>query len=117
MQFDLAQKNQRHFDFFLHWDNFFDKFSNFWPCKCPTIFFRETVVNKRIRIIKGNYHMGYLAFDWMGSESRKKDFYDFFQTMACNVRLLLRPCLSQFGLLGPLRSKWGLLGQVGGQLG
>ena len=28
---------------------------------------------------------------WLGSESRKMDFYDYFQTMPCNVRVLLRP--------------------------
>ena len=64
MQHDLAQKKPWHFAFFYNGTIFFDKFCAFWPCKCPTIFLRETVVNKRIRIIKDNYHMEYIAFDW-----------------------------------------------------
>ena len=78
MQFDLAQKNLWHFDFFYNGTIFLDKFSKFWRCKCPTNFLRETVVNKRIRIIKGNYHMEYLAFDW-GLKVEKWTFMIFFR--------------------------------------
>ena len=77
MQFDLAQKNQRHFDFFYTGTIFLTNSATFGHVKCPTIL-RETVVNKRIRIIKGNYHMGYLAFDW-GLKVEKRPFMIFFR--------------------------------------
>ena len=82
MQHDLAQKNHDILTFFYNGTILFDKFSEFWPCKCPTKFLRATVVNKMMRIIKDNYHMEYLAFDW-GLKVKKWTFMIIFRQ--CHV--------------------------------
>ena len=73
---------------------FLTNLAHFGHVSAPQFFLRETVVNKKMRIIKDNFHMEYISFDWgLGSESRKIDFSDFFQAMPCNVSVYLRPSL------------------------
>ena len=91
MQLDLAKKIHDFLLFFFNGSIFFDKFSEIWPCKCPANFLRETVVTKRIKDHPKQLPYGVYYSIWLGSESRVMDFYDFFQTMSCSVRVFFRP--------------------------
>ena len=82
MQHDLAKKKLNILTFFAMGQFFLIDLGNFGRVSAPQIFLREAMVNKRIRIIKDNYHMEFIALDW-GLKVEKWTFMIFFRQ--CNA--------------------------------
>ena len=65
LQHDLAKNKLNILTFFAMGLFFLTNLANFGRVSAPEIFLRETMVNKRIWIIKDNYHMEFIVLDWV----------------------------------------------------